>query len=110
MTEAIEILTKMMIQAHFEKQYNKEEKIRLAIKVLKVVEANGWERVQKRDKQTKSESMVLQKIKPDHKKTELILEIWCSTIRNKTKESKKEQPGERLSNNGANKERRENKW
>jgi len=87
MTEAIDILTKMMIQAHFEKQYNKEEKIRLAIKVLKVVEANGWAGVQKRNKQTKSESMVLQKNKPDHKETKLILEIWYSIIRIKTKES-----------------------
>ena len=37
MEDAIEILTKLKIQAHFEKQFNKEAKIDLAIKTLKLV-------------------------------------------------------------------------
>lgn len=37
MEETIEILTRMKIQAHFEKQYNKEAKIDLVIKTLKLV-------------------------------------------------------------------------
>lgn len=37
MEETIEILTRMKIQAHFEKQFNKEAKIDLAIKTLKLV-------------------------------------------------------------------------
>lgn len=35
--ESIDILTKLKIQAHFEKQFNKEAKIDLAIKVIKVI-------------------------------------------------------------------------
>ena len=37
MQEALEELTKLKIQAHFEKQFNKEAKLDLAIKTLKVV-------------------------------------------------------------------------
>lgn len=37
MEEAINILTEMLIKAHFKKEYNKETKIRLAIKTLKLV-------------------------------------------------------------------------
>lgn len=37
MNEAIEILTRLKIQAHFEKQKNKEAKLDLVIKALKVV-------------------------------------------------------------------------
>ena len=37
MEEAIEILTRLKIQAHFEKQFNKEAKIDLAMKTLKMV-------------------------------------------------------------------------
>lgn len=35
--DTLELLTRMKIQAHFEKQYNKEAKIDLAIKTLKLV-------------------------------------------------------------------------
>lgn len=35
--DTIAMLTKMKIQAHFEKQFNKEAKIDLAIKTLKLV-------------------------------------------------------------------------
>lgn len=35
--EAIDILTKLKIQAHFEKQFNKEAKIDLCIKAMKLV-------------------------------------------------------------------------
>lgn len=41
MQEAIDILMKLKIQAHFEKQFNKEAKIDIAIKTLKVVIENG---------------------------------------------------------------------
>ena len=37
MENAIEILTEMKIKAHFNKELNKEAKIDLAIKVLKLV-------------------------------------------------------------------------
>lgn len=37
MEQALEILTKLKIQAHFEKQFNKEAKIDLAIKTIKLV-------------------------------------------------------------------------
>lgn len=37
MEEAIEILTKLKIQAHFEKEFNKEAKIDLTIRTLKLV-------------------------------------------------------------------------
>ena len=40
MEEAVDILTKLKIQAHFEKELNKEAKIDLVIKVLKVVMQN----------------------------------------------------------------------
>ncbi len=42
MLEAIEILTKMKIEAHFEKELNKEAKIDLAIKTLKLVLQYEW--------------------------------------------------------------------
>lgn len=35
--ESINLLTKLMIEAHFNKEFNKEEKIRLVIKALKVI-------------------------------------------------------------------------
>lgn len=35
--EVIEILTKLKIKAHFEKQFNKEAKIDLAIKLVKLM-------------------------------------------------------------------------
>lgn len=41
MQEALDELTKLKIQAHFEKQFNKEAKIDIAIKVLKVVMRYG---------------------------------------------------------------------
>ena len=37
MEEAIDILTKMMIQANFEKNHKKESLIRFCIKLLKVI-------------------------------------------------------------------------
>lgn len=37
MEDAIDILTKMMIKANFEKEYRKESLIRFCIKLLKVV-------------------------------------------------------------------------
>lgn len=37
MNEAIKVLTRLKIQAHFEKQKNKEAKLDLVIKALKVV-------------------------------------------------------------------------
>ena len=37
MEQAIEELTKLKIQAHFEKELNKEAKIDLVIKALKVI-------------------------------------------------------------------------
>lgn len=37
MEDAIDILTKMMIQANFEKEYRKEGLIRFCIKLLKVI-------------------------------------------------------------------------
>lgn len=37
MEEAIDILTRLKIQAHFEKEFNKEAKIDIAIKTLKLV-------------------------------------------------------------------------
>lgn len=36
--DSIDILTKLMFEAHFKGELNKEAKIRLVIKVLKVVE------------------------------------------------------------------------
>lgn len=41
MNEAIDILMKLKLEAHFNKELNKEAKIDLAIKVLKVVMENG---------------------------------------------------------------------
>ena len=38
MEDAIEILTNMIIRAHFEKDYNREKKIRLVLKALKLVQ------------------------------------------------------------------------
>ena len=37
MEEAIDILTRLKIQAHFEKEFNKEAKIDIAIKTLKLL-------------------------------------------------------------------------
>lgn len=39
--ESIDLLTKMMLEAHFKNELNKEAKLRLAIKVLKVVKSYG---------------------------------------------------------------------
>lgn len=39
--DSIYILTRLMLEAHFNKEYNKEAKLRLAIKVLKVVKQYG---------------------------------------------------------------------
>lgn len=41
MQEAIDILTKLKIEAHFNNEKNKEAKIDLVIKALKVVIQNG---------------------------------------------------------------------
>lgn len=41
MEEAINILTKLKIQAHFNKEKNKVAKIDIAIKVLKLVQKYG---------------------------------------------------------------------
>ena len=41
MQEALDILTKLKIQAHFEKELNKEAKIDLVMKVLRVIIENG---------------------------------------------------------------------
>lgn len=41
MQEAIDILMKLKIQAHFEKQFNKEAKLDIAINTLKVVQQYG---------------------------------------------------------------------
>jgi len=42
MEEAIDILTKLKIQSHFNKQLNKEAKIDLVIKTLKVIMQYEW--------------------------------------------------------------------
>ena len=68
--EAIDILTAMKLKAHFEKQFNKEAKIDLCIKAMKLVLSYEWLREAKRKVQSTSKRHTgTSKIQNENKRT-----------------------------------------